>query len=163
MGERFRQEHEWDKEHEPYEDFLERLPEGAQEQLAAGEAYMATPLDGFKIMEIFIRSAEDSTDPLGEWKEYVKAIATEDEAKQMISDIASLEIIATSIANALLKRRHEIHLEGCEVCRDKEGKGGNIRKALDAARDAFMDAIEGADDDEEGWKDGHADPNAWKG
>ena len=131
-------------------------------QLAAGEAYMATPLDGFRIMEVFIRSAEDDTDLSG-WKEWVKAIATEDEAKQMISDIASLEIIATSIANALLKRRHEIHLEGCEVCRDKDKKGSNIHKALDAARDAFMEAIEGEDDDEEGWKDGHADPNAWKG
>jgi len=161
MADRFRQEHEWDKEHEPYEDFLERLPDGAQEMLAAGEAYMATPLDGFRIMEVFIKSAEDDTDLSG-WKEWVKRISTEDEAKQMVSDIASLEIIATSIANALFKRKHEIHLEGCEGCREKEGKSGNIRKALDAARDAFMEAIEG-EDDEEGWKDGHADPNAWKG
>lgn len=125
---------------------------------------MATPLDGFKIMEVFIQSA-DEENGLQAWKEWVKAVSTEDEAKQMISDIASLEIIATSIANALLKRRHEIHIEGCEVCREeheKKGKGRkNIHRALDAAKDAFLEAMQ--DDDEEGWKDGHADPNAWKG
>lgn len=159
MSDRF--QHEWDKEHEPYEDFLEGLPDDARQQLADGQAYMATPLDGFKIMEVFIQSAEDHTDLSG-WKEWVKRISTEDEAKQAISDIASLEVVATSIANALFKRRHEIHLEGCEGCREKEAKGGNIRKALDAARDAFMDAIEGEGDEEE-WKDGNADPNAWKG
>jgi hypothetical protein len=160
MADRFM--HEWDKDHEPYEDFLERLPPGAQEQLAAGQAYMATPLDGFKIMETFILSSERDKG-MEVWKSFVKGISTEDEAKQMISDIASLEVVATSIANALLKRRHEIHMEGCEVCRGKDKKGSNIHKALDAARDAFMQAIEGEDeDDEEGWKDGNADPNAWK-
>lgn len=161
MADKFK--HEWDKEHEPYEDFLERLPPDQRAQLAAGEAYMATPLDGFRIMEVFIKSAENDTSLEG-WKEWVKSISTEDEAKQMVSDIASLEIVATSIANALFKRKHEIHIEGCEVCRDKDKKGSNIHKALDAARDAFMQAIEDeGGDEEEAWKDGNADPNAWKG
>jgi len=140
----------WNMETEPYEDFLERLPEVLQKRLADGTAFVAKPVDGFGLMGRFMASARDD-DELVSWLKFVAEIETEDECKQAISDIASLEIVTSLIAKALFKRRDEIHKETCEVCgaADEAPSKGNVKRALDAARQAFMDAIQ---DDPEPWK-----------
>ncbi len=151
----------WDKDKEPYEDFLERIPGHLQELLAEGKAYMAVPLDGFTIMQRYMDSVSDDNE-FADFKAYVEGIETEDEAKQAISDIASLEAVATGIANALLERRHEIHIETCETCKDLQASEGTqkIKKALDKAKNAFLEAMQ--DDEDEEWQDNSVDPDAWK-
>ena len=151
----------WDKDKEPYEDFLERIPGHLQELLAEGKAYLAVPLDGFHIMQRYMDSVADENE-FADFKAYVEGIETEDEAKQAVSDIASLEAVATGIANALLERRHELHIENCDTCKDLQSKGGTdkIKKALDRAKAAFMDAM--SDDEDEEWKDSSEDPDAWR-
>jgi hypothetical protein len=152
---------EWDESKEKYEDFLQRIPEHMSDKLADGTAFMATPVDGFDLMAKFVESVREDDD-LKSWRALVDAMETEDEVKQAVSNIASLEAVATQIANGLLERRNEIHVAGCEECQKLKKRGPPMKKALNAALQAFLEAIKAADEDEEEWKDGEADPNAWK-
>jgi hypothetical protein len=154
---------EWDESKEKYEDFLQRIPEHMSDKLADGTAFMATPVDGFDLMAKFVASVRED-DGLKSWRVLVDGMETEDEVKQAVSNIMSLEAVATQIANGLLERRNEIHVAGCEQCQKLEKRGPPMKKALNAALEAFLKAIKDADnDDDEEWKDGEADPNAWKG
>lgn len=150
----------WDKDKEPYEDFLERIPGHMQEMLAEGKAYLAVPLDGFEIMRRYMDAVTD--DDLKKFSDFINGIETEDEVKQMISDIAALETVATSIANALLERRHDIHIATCDTCKELQGSAGTekIKKALDRAKSAFLEAMQ--DDEDEDWQDNSVDPEAWR-
>ena len=139
----------WDQDSEPYEDFLEKLPDFLQQGLAEGTAFMAVPGDGFDLMVRFMDSAREDND-LADWLAFVDAIETEDECKQRISDIASLEVVAMSIAKSLAKRKREIHKLTCENCSDAPSDG-QVKRAIDAARQAFLDTIQGED------------PKPWKG
>jgi hypothetical protein len=142
----------WDQDAEPYEDFLEKLPDFLQQGLADGTAFMAVPGDGFNLMQRFMESARKN-DKLADWVAFVAAIETENETKQMISDIASLEVVAVSIAKSLAKRKREIHRTTCENCgADDAPSESQVKRAIDAARQAFLDTIEGKDD--EPWKGG---------
>jgi hypothetical protein len=138
----------WDQDAEKYEDFLEKLPDFLQKGLAEGTAFMAVPGDGFDLMAKFMESARND-DKLTSWLEFVTAVETEDECKQMISDIVSLEVVAMSIAKSLMKRKREIHKLTCEDCSDAPSEG-QVKRAIDAARQAFLDTIQG--DDPEPWK-----------
>jgi len=151
----------WDKDKEPYEDFLERIPGHMQEMLAEGKAYLAVPLDGYRIMERYMDAVADGND-MSDFKDFINSIETEDEVKQMVSDISALEIVATSIANALLERRHDIHMKTCDVCQDlmSSGSARKVKKALDKARSAFLEAIQ--EDEDEEWQDNSVDPEAWR-
>ncbi len=143
----------WDQDAEPYEDFLEKLPDFLQKGLADGSAFMAVPGDGFDLMQRFMESARQG-DELAAWQAFVGGIETEDETKQMISDIASLEVIAVSIAKSLARRKRELHKLTCENCGKSDAPSDSqVKRALDAARQAFMDAIE-SDPDSEPWKGG---------
>lgn len=140
----------WDHEAEPYESFLEKLPEKLQKGLAEGTAYMAVPGDGYNLMTRFMDSARQN-DSLAEYMVFIDGIETEDECKQLISDIAALEVVAVSIAKSLLKRRHDIHKTTCDTCgADDAPTNGQVKRAIDAARQAFLDTIQG--DDPEAWK-----------
>jgi hypothetical protein len=140
----------WDQDAQPYEDFLESLPDFLQKGLAEGTAFMAVPGDGFDLMQRFMESARAENE-LADWVAFVAAIETEDETKQMISDIASLEVVAMSIAKSLAKRKREIHKLTCENCsRSDAPSEGQVKRAIDAARQAFLDTIEGKAD--EPWK-----------
>ena len=138
----------WDHEAEPYESFLEKLPEDLQKGLAEGTAYMAVPGDGYDLMTRFMQSARQK-DGLAEYMVFIDSIETEDECKQLISDIASLEVVAVSIAKSLAKRGHQIHKLTCEGC-SSDPTDEQIKRALDVARQAFLDTIQG--DDPEPWK-----------
>lgn len=138
----------WDQDSEKYEDFLEKLPDFLQQGLAEGTAFMAVPSDGYDLMTRFMESAREEND-LASWLAFIAAIETEDETKQMISDIASLEVVAMSIAKSLAKRKSELHKLTCQECADKPSQG-KVKRAIDAARQAFLDTIEG--DDPEPWK-----------
>lgn len=141
----------WDQEAEPYEDFLEKLPDFLQQGLADGTAFMAVPGDGFDLMQRFMDSARQGNQ-LEEWLAFIDGIEDENECKQRISDVASLEVVAVSIARSLAKRKRELHKLTCDKCgADDAPSDEDVKRALDAARQAFMDAIEGGD------------PEPWKG
>jgi hypothetical protein len=140
----------WDQDKEPYEDFLEKLPDFLQQGLAEGTAFMAVPGDGFDLMKRFMESAREENQ-LAEWLAFIEAIEDENECKQRISDIASLEVVAVSIAKSLAKRKRELHKLTCEKCgADDAPSDSQVKRAIDAARQAFLDTIQG--DDPEAWK-----------
>lgn len=148
----------WDPDSEPYEDFLEKLPEEYRKALADGDAFLVKPSDGLEVMKVFFASADDEDEFKG-WLAFLDSIETEEDAKQKISELGVLGDVATKIAIDITERMRKLHMETCEDCQNYKSHNSKKRRALDAAKEAFLDAM-GEDADEEEWD--NTDPDGWK-
>ena len=147
----------WDPDEEPYEDFLEKLPEEYKIALAEGDAFLAKPVDGLDVLKTFFESAEEG-DGYKRWTEFLDSIETEEDAKQKISEVGVLGDVATRVAIDIAGRMRKLHTAGCEKCQKRNTKK---KRAFDAAKQAFLDAM-GSDTAEDEWDDENVDPDAWR-
>ena len=133
-----------------YLDFLEGLDTHELEALLDGKASaaVASAADGYDLVADII-AAEKVEPGSGEapWMEVLAKLSTQDEAVQVVADLEHLRALVGVMANRAVKRLRDLHRETCEECRKKDAEGDKLRRGLNAAKQAFLEAL--ADDSPE--------------
>lgn len=136
-----------------YEDFLETLSPEEHEAVLSGEAFVGDPGDALPYVGAVLAGMADGEEARVRWMEKLASLKTQEEGAQIAAHLIALDQILDRMLGALKERCFELHCETCESCRagrekDKAAKK-RIKKSLDAAKAAFLEAL---GEEDEPWK-----------
>lgn len=137
-----------------YEDFLETLTDEEHQRLLAGQAFIGDPAEALRVLSDTLKY-EEIGDVKRSWEKRLANMETQEDAAQLIAHVIALQQAMERLNLKLRERIIELHAQQCEKCGPKYREMRKIEKAakrlLDAAKEAFLQALED-DEDDEPWR-----------
>jgi hypothetical protein len=134
-----------------YEDFLETLTAEEHEGLAKGEAFVGDAYDGLAELVAVMKGEREQA--IAAWNERLAKLETQEEAAQLLAHLIAFNQAGEKLYRLACERVVELHRATCSHCsKEHEGKTKAkraLKRGLDAARQAFLEAL---DESDEPWR-----------